>query len=256
MMRSRSCAGFVLGAMLGLTLLPLAASAHSPIATPATTTAGFYDYRWRQNTNVKFKFTPGAATDFHAGNSAITVGAQSWTNNQSGLNMYFGSAWPNNYDPGTCPMYWSNGHVAFQKNGIHSRNISYLGLTYPCVLKISPNDYYELYDANIVFDNSLPNNYTWNMAPSLPSNTQIDLWSVAAHEFGHAAGSTIGGDKLGHFVGKGTDGHGAGRDLGACPGGPDNPTNDSTMCNDGLRAGEYWQWDLATHDIHTVESAY
>jgi len=75
----------------------------------------------------------------------------------------------------------------------------------------------------------------WYKGTGDPPSTELDAWSVTAHEFGHATGW------IGHF----------GENSDQCPGG----SQSHTMCrfyDYGLR----WMRSLETHDRHTFVDAY
>ncbi len=86
--------------------------------------------------------------------------------------------------------------------------------------------------AAIAFDST---GRTWYTGTGTPPSGQTDLWGVSTHELGHAGGFT------GHFSGS-TD----------CP----STSAKQTMCDSWSNAQIPWARSLATHDEHTVASAY
>lgn len=98
-----------------------------------------------------------------------------------------------------------------------------------------------MYSFHIVFDSSEP----WHTDPSTrPPPLMVDLWAVAAHEFGHATGRISGGpDGDGHFA----------ESSAKCPsvfGGRRH-----TMCPSEELIGAGMR-TLERHDVDTFRNAY
>lgn len=85
-----------------------------------------------------------------------------------------------------------------------------------------------LFGSYITFDSS----ENWYAGSGVPAANQVDVWSVATHEFGHSLG-------LGHTSGI------------YCPGN----TNDATMCQ-YIRWGSYYMRTLEGDDRNGVNSKY
>lgn len=76
---------------------------------------------------------------------------------------------------------------------------------------------------------------SWYSGTGDPSASDVDTWSVATHELGHAGGFS------GHFAGA------------VCSSSPS--TTDQTMCPNYEFGRKCWR-TLETHDIHTFASRY
>ena len=89
------------------------------------------------------------------------------------------------------------------------------------------------------------NDYSWYTGTSTVTSGQVDVWGMAAHEFGHATGR-FGGSDHGHFL----EG-----DETACPGAGGGGTGYSTMCPHLNTGKEAWR-SLETHDKTSFGAAY
>jgi hypothetical protein len=101
--------------------------------------------------------------------------------------------------------------------------------------------YSALYDFKIKFNQDAP----WYKGTSTVPTSAVDMWSVAAHEFGHATGRDTGnvanGDGNGHF----TEG------SSYCP----KDSTRHTMCPATVM-GTTWSRSLAPHDVDVFTGAY
>jgi hypothetical protein len=142
--------------------------------------------------------------------------------------------------PDSCPVD-SNGNPIrpYEKNGVHYLNLTGVGpaITVICV---TPNG--GIHDFQFIMDSVNPN-WDWYSGTGNPSNGELDVWSVAAHELGHAGGW------IPHFQE-----------------GP-NPEADcegafvdrQTMCGataDYWNNGRKWMRSLGNHDKHELSQAY
>ncbi len=209
----------VLAAAYALALqAPSPSDAHGTANIPKT---------WQGNLEVNWAFTPSGYGDL-AWRNRVNGGVLAWNNlNQP---MTFVNKTPSgavkysaNFDPSVCPP------IA-RRNGIHKRAIDgqwgVLGRATTCTISGSN----ELYSANVVFDS----NESWYTGTGTPPSTKADLWAVAVHELGHAAGVQ----------------HITGSTLCAT-----SAVSYHTMCPLLIRATTKGR-SLETHDRHTFEGAY
>ena len=109
------------------------------------------------------------------------------------------------------------------------------------------SDNNSLHSFQIKFDSTV----TWYTGTGTPGSTEVDLWSLAAHEFGHATGrgktfggkATVGGDGFGHFLDSSS----------LCN---VNEADHHTMCQTNIATGQKWDRSLNTHDKDTFENKY
>lgn len=87
---------------------------------------------------------------------------------------------------------------------------------------------------NYAFSMKFDSSENWHTGTSSPGANEFDFWSVATHEFGHAAGSE-------HFQ----------KSSSVCDLGPDR----ETMCQ-GTTSGTVSRRSLEEHDRHTYNAAY
>jgi len=102
-----------------------------------------------------------------------------------------------------------------------------LGVTSTCALQSAPNTLR-------TFKMNLDDSENWYTGTGSPPGNQIDVQSVATHEFGHAAGAQ-------HFPNNNQ----------VCP----NNSTMETMCP-FYTAGTGWLASLESHDEHTFSNAY
>lgn len=171
-----------------------------------------------------------ADTDFLVGGSGETArdrikdGAAQWNNLDSDFAFVATGAY--NFTLSTNPC--NNG---VNQNAYFWRNFtggSTLAQTTRC---IGPNG-----TAIISYVVEFASDHEWYTGTGGPPSDKFDVWSVASHEQGHAAGFA------GHWTGSGAAdcSSGAGRE---------------TMCS-GTSAGTTMKRSLETHDSHTFENAY
>lgn len=210
------------GRLLGRMLLAGGVLA-SGVVLPATTTAhpakDWYPREWKNDLQVEWSFTKGYPARGGRRNR-VKDAARAW--NRLGQPMRF--VWRkdiDNLDPRRCPS-------REQKDGVHWRiidgNGNTLAETYRCYAGG------RLHSFQITFDKQ----ERWYGGKAKPPRGRFDLWSVAAHEFGHATGFS------GHFS--------AGTRL--CKGSGQN-----TMCPLIRRGSRAWR-TLERHDRDTFRNAY
>ena len=222
----------------------LAATLSASFAAQAHTASDFYGPKWGQNhLNPKWRFI----SDFPNGNgqrSRMQDGKQQW--NQLGQPMSF------NYDNAngdyadfpflSCPRK-ADGTPDAEKDGVHwgyiDGNLGTAGQTLVCSFADAGGT-----DSNSIanFQIKMDSGDNWYTGTGTPGTNQADMWSVAAHEFGHATGRVKGGDGQGHFPDS----------WAVC-----NQTASEwhTMCKTGI-AGTTWGRSLEAHDKDTFDNAY
>jgi hypothetical protein len=222
-------------AFIGAAVTLLASLVFSNSAS-AHTSSTYITHAWAAATDANYMFSATFPTGC-CFRDRVRGGATEWTQ-RGGTNEpdFFDVGNTGNIDPFSCVT----------PNAIHYRNLdgegsSTLGITYVCWTQSTGN----LFSYQMSFDNTGRDWYTGTgdandglLQLCVPS-CQDDFWSVATHEFGHAAGY-LGGDN-GHFAE--TDS--------ACP----DDNNRSTMCPT-VSPGTERQRDPTDHDVHTWDGAY
>lgn len=194
-------------------------------------TAEFFPRRWVRDKVVEFKFTPSVPLATGA-REAVRSGARQWSNLGQPMRFVDAGAYSADYDVRSCGTY--------QRNGIHFRSIDGPSLQQPGVNVVAEtrtcafSGTGELYSFQMVFDNAEP----WYVGTGDAAPNQVDLWSVATHEFGHAAGFAKHLDQDGD-------------PNGLCT----NTPAEQTMCALTYPGSEA-QRSLADHDKHTFSAAY
>lgn len=218
----------ILAAFAGLVALVAVA----PTGAGAHPSADHFPYRWKRDRSVVFKFTPSVPAASGA-RTPVRNAARQWNGLGQALRFVDAGTYPADYDPVGCGTY--------QRNGVHFRPIDGPSLqtvgvntvaeTRVCLFGGGTN---ELYSFQMVFDSAEP----WYYGSGDAAPTQVDLWSVATHEFGHAAGFAR---HLDHD----------GDPAGLCA----NTAAQPTMCAVTYPGTEH-QRTLADHDKHTFDAAY
>lgn len=174
----------------------------------------------------------------------VKDGPRAWNDLNTNLSFNFQDGQPD-YDPFPADQCPSLG--ADEKDALHWGSLSpgVLASTYVCTFfEAGGSDTDSIHSFQIKF-NSDVDFYT---GAGDPGSNQIDLWSVAVHEFGHATGRactrgslTIAGDGCGHFI--------------------NSPLCDRTvssyhtMCR-FIFFGKTWSRTLEEHDKDTFRNAY
>ena len=206
--------------------------------------ADWYGQRWRtgtfegvdQDQTVDWRFV----NNFCCGTfrDSVQSGSTKW-NAVSGVSMTFhfessqddygGLSWDD------CPANYQADRVGIGDFGDAGWSLNEpLAVTKLCPFADATD---KAYNFRIKFNEDTP----WYKDNGDPSNGQWDAISVAAHEFGHATGRTIGGDGSGHFLESST----------YCPA----DSGRHTMCPSTFD-GTSWQRSLEAHDIDTFQNAY
>ena len=230
--------GLILGCCLALIWYAPATIGHP--------SSDWYGATWKTGTRdgvtmdkrAEWNFVQG----FPTGNKRARTldGAQEW--NQLGQTMTFGfqSTSPD-FDTlawGTCPGI-SNyqldkiGWGDFGGAGYAGEPLAATGI---CTF---PSDPSTLHSFKIKVNAAVP----WYDGTGTPPSSSWDIWSVMAHEFGHATGRNIGGDGDGHFAESSI----------YCPAGADSGRH--TMCP-SVVSGTSQMRTPATHDSDTFGAAY
>ena len=203
-------ASFVAGVVAAAWVLLAAPSDAHPASN-------FFNKKWTTNT-VTYGFGP-TMTDT-TWRSAASAGASAWNGvPEASLDFNLGGNVPD-YAPGSgCQSF----------NGVHRKPLGGVGGTLARTYLCWSSDG-RLHSFQLVFDGS--DRFSLD---GTPATTESDLQSVAAHEFGHAAGFA------GHFAKRSK----------ICG----NIATQHTMCAAHL-AGTTRQRTLELHDQHTFASAY
>ena len=205
-----------------LAIAVVAAALWAAVATPASahSVSNFYPRRWPV-TKVTYGHTPSVPSSFRP---IVEKAAKKWTRLDATLDLAHGSDYSSNYDWATCSG--RNGIHVDDRGDLGSRG-GVLALTVVCY-STSSN---QLTSANIAFDST----ENWYVGTKSPASNQMDLFSVAVHEFGHFTGFA------GHFD--------SGESICA------NNKSVQTMCP-AYTVGTKWQRSLESHDQHTFLDAY
>jgi len=198
------------------------AGAHTAIGS-----GGYYNRRWKVDLHLPWRFASNYPTSPGGWRNNVQNAVEQWNSQNQ-------------------PLYWTlYGDVAdftwtacpstFERNVIHFQNADKPGYVKTCVWA---NDTNRIWSTNMNIDSS---GTTWYIGTSTPGSTELDLWSVATHEWGHMSGSVTGGDGLGHFP----------ESSSVCP----SDSTRQSMCPT-IYAGTIWMFDTASHDEHTFQAAY
>lgn len=212
--RNQISALILLGLVSGLVGASAAATAH-----PAT---DFYNEKWPSNNdNVEWRFDQ----EFPTGNKRDRVkdGAQEWNN--VGQPMKFEKLAGDfaSFPANSCP-------TEEQKDAVHWGGIDGSGGTLAQTFICTSGG--NLFNFQIRLDQA----ENWHGGTTSPGPNEIDVWSVAAHEFGHGTGWR------GHFSSTSS----------LCNA---NATDHHTMCP-AYVLGTQYDRSLNTHDKHTFDNAY
>ena len=239
----------VIASFVVAALTPLGqANAHPPYGSCSGDSAcNYYQWRWISDVTPAWRFTVG----FPAGTwraRALNAVAE-WNDQGQPLQWHQVTTDLSNFAYDNCSIQW------YQENGIHYGAIDgangFLARTSICLQDAPAGSgfTYELFSTNIQVDNA----ENWYTSYLTPGPTQIDLWSVLTHEFGHMSGSDRGLLPNGHDA----QGHFDEADNTIC-GGFSSGTR-QTMCPETL-PGDTQQRDLEGtpyyHDTHTFYAAY
>jgi hypothetical protein len=205
-----------------IALLLLAVGLAVAVASPSSAHTGsqFFPRRWA-SMPVRYDYTSSVPSSWRG---AIDGGAQQWSKVKKADFDFVRGDDVGNYDWATCQR--RNGiHVVSGGSGMGASG-GVLAVTSVCWVEGTTT----LTSANVAFDSA----ENWYTGTGSPASSQIDLFSVATHELGHAAGFA------GHFEGG---------DI--CP----NNNEMQTMCAAYTR-GTSWPRSLEKHDKHTFKDAY
>lgn len=210
------------------TVFAICASLLVPSPGNAHSATDYYPRTWQRDQTIEYRFT----TEMPAGSfrGRVRDARDQWNAVNTTLSLHEGATFTPDYAPDQCPN-------SYQTNGIFHRTIdgpgNTLASTWTCIF--SGTD--ETYSAQIVFDSE----EMWYSGTGTPLTTQVDLWAVSSHEFGHVTG----------FSGPHANGHFNPNDSTVCP----ESSSKHTMCPTITR-GVTWQRDLEFHDSETFENAY
>lgn len=213
--------GTLPAALLGLLLVNLL---HAPPAR-AHSSATFYTDKWASSIDVNYGFS----TNFPMGNhrARVTTGKNAW-NNAAGSTEpdFFGFNPDGNYffgDP--CRSPDGNGVLWFNRPAMTLAEVKLCASASGRIQRFS-----------LAFDPGAGDyGRSWYTGTGDAPSDTYDLWSVAAHEFGHVTGF------WGHFGEGGT----------LCA----NDNSRHTMCPN-IPPGTERQRTLQEHDTHTFDNAY
>lgn len=199
-------------------LLVFAVCAAWAMATPAQghpATSYYTKGKWATPKTVAYGFTPSVPSDFRA---RTKNAANQWNKLEQTMKFGTPTSYTSNYD----------GRTNCSKSGVHvTREAAggVLGWAYTCYVNGKITQF------NLIYDGA----ENWYTGTGTPGTKQPDLWSVGAHELGHATGFYE------HFSNSSAE----------CP----VSSSRHTMCASHY-VGTTWQRSLANHDKHTFTSAY
>ncbi len=212
------------GLVLGLTLLFLVLV---PLKAPAHPRSDFYARWWQVDLTPEWHF------DSNVPNTnvrdRIKDGSHEWNNVSAPMSFDWQAGDLNSVGYSDCPDDASN-------SGVHWRDIDgaggVLGETRSCLYG-GTNDSIKTFQ--IKFDDQ----ENWYTGTGTPGSSELDLWSDATHEFGHATGFGLGNAPNVHFT-----------ESSLC-----DQTPKHTMCASLSAGSTYWR-SLEAHDIHTFQNRY
>lgn len=199
----------------------------SPLRAWANHDQSTYYHRWWHtgDRTVTWHFD----NDYPTGNKRDRVkdGAGKWNQQNQSMSFSFNSTDTSDQVWGYCSSS-TNMSTVFWFNYADPPGTDALGVTYTCVYSGDATRIKHFY---MVFDTG--NSWYAGTATDPPGNSDIDLWSVATHEMGHATGLGTAPDDNDHFQG------------GVCTSPPSN--TDQTMCAIYV-ADATWVRSLESHD--------
>lgn len=151
------------------------------LATPAQAHSGsdWYPYKWNLSevgTNIKWGLMPDWYSN-SAYDARMQDGADEWTNLAGNRDYNQRNDWNQNWTVASCSNNQEQNGV--RKVGAYPGHPEFTAYTYRC-----PDNHGHLWSANI----GVVDTYSFYTGTGVPGSGQLDLWSIAAHEFGHAMG--------------------------------------------------------------------
>lgn len=218
------------GAVFGLLVAaPMSAAAHSDYST-------WYRTKWKSDhhtgLNITWRFAPTFPSD-SAKRDRVREGAGAW--NAEGQDMKFewlGSS--SDAQPFSCSDF-----SALSYNGISWDSLDGSGGTWARA-KVCWHTTSETYHTSHQFLIRFDSDDTWYDGTGTPGSNQVDLKSLATHEFGHATGGWLDESSGGHWSSSSS----------LCT---DSPRH--TMCP-SINKGENFMRGLELHDSHTFTGLY
>lgn len=208
----------IVAMVLALALVPGVAHAHSA--------SSYYKMRWKSDLTLGWHFTAGFPGGAYR--DKIVYGAGQWNAQNQSLRW---SYYPTDY----ANFSWSPCPTKTYKNAVHWADIPYAGLVRACLYGSDPT---RIWSVQMIIDSAGTN---WYAGSGTPAANQVDLWSIATHEWGHMSGSLAAGDGKGHFP----------EADAACPDGALR----NSLCP-SIPMGTTHMWNTELHDEHTFQSAY
>lgn len=173
----RSGAGRTWTAGPGVALAVVVVLALSALGPVAQAHKGLIFNRWTDDRRVEYDFTRSIRKMPAGSTNRIKQGANDWNKLGTSVRLVAGREVANYAPRGGCP-------TQYQKNAMHYLPIDgpsgILGIATVCSVPGSG----EIHSMQITFDSS----ESWYTGTGMPPEEQIDLWSVASHEFGHTLG--------------------------------------------------------------------